>query len=155
MFSVLPTRPGRPYPERFAHQVTIQTSYDIPPGIVVGVWTFAPDGELRHGADSYQGYDEHLAVLAGTGWIAGDGVARRPLQPGDVVECPSGSRRVIGTDETLCLLAVSWDVERDEDDRCPAQRQQLRVVNDAIAGGRTQPPGAGATGTARGGTPYG
>jgi quercetin dioxygenase-like cupin family protein len=154
MFSIFRTQAPRPYPERFAHRVTIHTSFEMPPSLVVQAWTFAAGAELRHGNDSYQGYDQHLAVIAGAGWVVGDDVARRPVQTGDLVVCPSGAGLVIDTDQALCLLAVSWDIDEDEEHRRRMQQQRLRVVQDALAGDHSQPPDGPATLIARVATPH-
>jgi hypothetical protein len=122
---------------------------------VVRVWTFAPDARLRHGDDSYQGYDQHLAVVTGKGWVVGDDVARRAVQPGDVMVCPSGGRLVVGTDAALCLLAVSRDIDEEEESRRRSQRRRLRVVEDALAGERRLSMSARATVLARVATPQG
>ncbi len=125
MVTVLRTE-SRPYPERFARRVTIQASLEMPPSLVVQVWMFARDADLRCGDGSEQGYEQHLAVLTGTGWVEGD-VARRPIRPGDVVVSPSsGSKLTISTDnEALSLLSVSWDTD---------EHGAARVVDGAVAG---------------------
>jgi quercetin dioxygenase-like cupin family protein len=148
------TRPAWAYPARFAHGVTVQTSLEIPPAgrlppATVQVWTFAPGAELRHDNDSYDSYEQHLAVVTGSGWVTADGLGGRLVRPGAVLECAAGARLTITTDAALCLLAVSWDVDRDEDGRGVARRPDVRVVDEATAESHPQPTAAELTVAAR------
>jgi quercetin dioxygenase-like cupin family protein len=88
---------------RAVGEVVITTIAELPVGVSVSVWTFAPGSEVKLGP-SYD--DAGWTVLSGTGWVDSEESGRQDLAPGTTAYVPVEDTPTFGSDEGMAIVHV-------------------------------------------------
>ncbi|GIH21348.1 hypothetical protein [Rugosimonospora africana] len=84
-------------------EVVVTKIADLPVGVVVSVYAFAPGAQLKLGP-SYD--DAGWTVLSGTGWVDSEESGRQELEPGWTAFVPVEDTPTFGTDEGMTIVDV-------------------------------------------------
>ncbi|NES31236.1 hypothetical protein GCE86_05790 [Micromonospora terminaliae] len=88
---------------RATGEVIVTEVADLPIGVSVSVWTFAPGSQVTLGP-SYD--DQSFTVLSGSGWVDSEENGRQDLKPGAAAYVPIEDTPTFGSADGMTVVKV-------------------------------------------------